>query len=221
MLNGFARMGSLLLLFGVLLALVSTGYSITCTSCTGFNCTAGNITCADSNACSTLYSATVTKDGGNLASFARACTPKDLCNITKSMSYSNVKVKMAIQCCETDGCNPEFRELPPDNETANGVVCRSCRSESSDSCYTDETIECKGNENMCLLQTIKISGIGTGSMSIRGCATKSFCDTTSQSLSVDGINTKSDFFCTSGSVDLHCSLLICVFFSLALLKILS
>ncbi|CAJ0933853.1 unnamed protein product [Ranitomeya imitator] len=51
--------------------------------------------------------------------------------------------------------------VPSRNSTQNGLVCRTCTSPDSTWCYTSDTMQCTGDEDMCILQTTKITDCGS------------------------------------------------------------
>ncbi|KAG8548823.1 hypothetical protein GDO81_024010 [Engystomops pustulosus] len=108
-------------------------------------------------------------------------------------------VKTTVSCCNTDNCDPPALTFPDKNHQKNGKVCRSCVTANSDWCYTSDTIECSGNETMCMLQTTKISGIISLQTALRGCATRSLCDYGVHRIEAGGVRANVEFICTDGS----------------------
>ncbi|XP_077312362.1 phospholipase A2 inhibitor NAI-like [Lithobates pipiens] len=90
-------------------------------------------------------------------------------------------------------------DVPADNPVPNGLKCPSCLSFYSPWCNSSDTMQCTGNENMCLLQTVHIGEAVPQSTAYRGCATKSICDLGNLCYSHNGILTDVRFHCTSGS----------------------
>ncbi|XP_066462071.1 urokinase plasminogen activator surface receptor-like [Eleutherodactylus coqui] len=107
--------------------------------------------------------------------------------------------------------------IPRQSSIPNGVICRSCVSEESTWCYTSDTIQCTGDENMCLLKTTELTG--SVSTAMRGCATKSYCDLSSQSYNTGGSTTNVTITCTSGSISAHKVVLTPTILCLLLLKL--
>ncbi|KAG9469309.1 hypothetical protein GDO78_020867, partial [Eleutherodactylus coqui] len=107
--------------------------------------------------------------------------------------------------------------VPTKSHNPNGVICRSCISAQSTSCYSSDTIRCTGDENMCLLQGTEITGLLSTAM--RGCATKSMCDLGSQSINTGGSTMKFTFACTSGGLSAHKVVLTPAILCLLLLKL--
>ncbi|MEE6481904.1 hypothetical protein FKM82_013060 [Ascaphus truei] len=199
-------MRSLLQVLCVLSTLAATGYSLSCTQCvalSGTSCTGPSITCPANKVCMAAYSVT-TAGGVEISNvFGRNCELQNKCGLSGSVNVPNGKIKMGTSCCTTDNCTPSMPTLPADNDVKNGLTCRTCTSTNSAWCYTTDTMLCTGSENMCLLQSTKITGVLTSTAALRGCATESICKIGRQSESGNGLNIEVDFFCSNGSVDLH------------------
>ncbi|XP_040182762.1 phospholipase A2 inhibitor and Ly6/PLAUR domain-containing protein-like [Rana temporaria] len=212
-------MASLLQVLWVFSALVASGYSLSCTECssTSDSCTGPSVTCLSRSVCGAI--ATESWALGLLVSksYGKSCVPQHQCDKRGSMSLPhNARMKMATSCCETNECTPTLPSMPRDTSGSNGLTCPSCLSADSTSCNTSDTMQCTGDENMCLLQTTKISGHIEGATAVRGCATKSICDFGSQTSSTQGISTEVKFICTNGSTGLqkgfYLPAVICIFF---------
>ncbi|XP_075047320.1 phospholipase A2 inhibitor NAI-like [Mixophyes fleayi] len=214
-------MRSLLGYLCVLSALTATGFSLQCKVCAGNNfgsCTGTTMTCPADNVCGGSRALT-TANGITLTDiFTISCVPKNTCNTPGSISTPNINIKMGTSCCETDNCTPPSPTLPGNTFQPNGVTCRTCTSANSDWCYTEDTIQCIGNENMCLLQTNNIYGSSKLSTALRGCATKSICDFGTKSSTSGGVNTKVSFSCTSGSFALRSSQFVSSVIAIAVAK---
>ncbi|XP_040182763.1 phospholipase A2 inhibitor 25 kDa subunit-like [Rana temporaria] len=212
-------MASLYQIIGVFLGLVAPSYSLSCTQCfsPSNSCTGPSVTCPSGSVCGAAYTESWALGILVSRSYIKSCVPQDECDKTGSMTIpSNGRVKLGTSCCGTDLCTPTLPSLPGDSSVSNGLTCRSCISADSTWCYTSDTMQCTGNENMCFLQTTKISGTTSSSIAMRGCATKSICDLGSQSSSVAGLKTEVKFICTNGSTGLqkgfYLPAVICVFF---------
>ncbi|XP_075462784.1 LOW QUALITY PROTEIN: uncharacterized protein LOC142498161 [Ascaphus truei] len=168
-----------------ILILAWQGYSLSCTVCssTETSCTGPSITCPDNNICVSSYA--VTAAGGiETKIFTRNCEPQTRCGINGSITLPTYK-------------------LPANNNIKNGVTCRTCISADSDYCYTSDTVECTGDEKMCLLQSTKISGSISSKVALRGCATESICNIGSQSASGNGLTTEVITKCSNGNIGLY------------------
>ncbi|XP_044125182.1 phospholipase A2 inhibitor and Ly6/PLAUR domain-containing protein-like [Bufo gargarizans] len=126
---------------------------------------------------------------------------------------------MSSSCCNTDNCTPNTPTLPTISSNPNGLVCRYCASVDSTWCHTDDTVQCTGEQNMCLLQTTHVSGSVSASSAIRGCATKSICDLGSQSASAGGVTTDVKIICTNSGLSVHNIVLTPAIVCLLLLKL--
>ncbi|XP_073457887.1 phospholipase A2 inhibitor gamma subunit B-like [Aquarana catesbeiana] len=212
-------MASLLQILGVLSALVTSGYSLSCTHCasTSDSCTGTSIPCPSGSVCGAKYTETWAQGTVVSKVYEKSCVQQDQCDKKGSMGLpNNGRMKMGISCCTSDQCTPPLPSLPKDSSVFNGLTCRSCMSADSNWCYTSDTMQCTGDENMCLLWTTKASGPITASTAIRGCATKSICDLASQSISVEGAKAETKLICTNGSTGLqkgfYLPIMICIFF---------
>ncbi|XP_068099203.1 phospholipase A2 inhibitor 25 kDa subunit-like [Hyperolius riggenbachi] len=212
-------------IFGILiiLACAASCQSLTCKTCismTSNSCTGPSSTCPSGSVCGALY--TQTRSGGSTVSsiYGMSCTPRRQCSASGSISaYGEIKVKVAAGCCTTDNCIPTLQSSPLDSSNPNGLACRSCFSTGSAVwCDTTDTIQCTGDENMCISQTVKITGSASVSTVFRGCATKSICDIGNQHASSNGLSTDVKIICTSGSPALRYAFYLPALTGLLLLK---
>ncbi|XP_044138563.1 uncharacterized protein LOC122929134 [Bufo gargarizans] len=121
------------------------------------------------------------------------------CNFLGSMRLQQLQIRMGTSCYGNPNCTL-FSALPNENSPLNGLGCPSCLSVNSTWCYTDETIQCRGDETMCLLlHTTQESGSMSTSTTFRGCATMSICDLGSQSQNETGSFTEVKINCTRAS----------------------
>ncbi|XP_073511830.1 phospholipase A2 inhibitor and Ly6/PLAUR domain-containing protein-like [Phyllobates terribilis] len=197
-------MTSLIGILSLFSALAAISNALTCTQCvsTSASCSGSSVTCPSGSTCGSSYTETVV-GGATQVSFIRSCIPPAECNYNGSLSIPQGYVRMGISCCNSDDCTPTTPSLPARSSTLNGQVCRTCISADSTWCYTSDTVQCTGDENMCLLQTTKITGSQSVSTALRGCSTKSICDLGSQSQTVSGMSLKVKFICTSGGRSVH------------------
>ncbi|CAH2318624.1 Hypothetical predicted protein [Pelobates cultripes] len=196
----------------VLSAIVGTGHSLSCVECvssSGTTCLGTTTTCSNGSVCGSQY--TVGKVGSVTTTlFVKACVFQDQCSMNGSITFNEGSTRTGISCCNTDNCTPPVPSLPQLSTQQNGLTCRSCISGTSNWCYTSDTIQCTGNEDMCLLQATTIAGLKTA---IRGCATKSICDLGSQTVT-DTVK----ITCTSGTIGLHSNMFLSAIISFVLLK---
>ncbi|XP_075047321.1 phospholipase A2 inhibitor NAI-like [Mixophyes fleayi] len=214
-------MGSLLGYLCVLSALTATGLSLTCKVCRGNDfdsCSGTNMTCPPDNVCGGSRALTTAHKLKLADVFTIGCVPKHQCNTLGSISTAYRNIKMGTSCCETDYCTPPSPTLPDDDFKPNGLTCQTCVSANSDWCYTDDTFQCIGNENMCILQSTNSYGSSKLSTALRGCATKSICDFGNQSSTSGGVNTKVSISCTSGSFALRSSQFVSSVIAIAVAK---
>uniref|UniRef100_A0A8C5QSE4 UPAR/Ly6 domain-containing protein n=1 Tax=Leptobrachium leishanense TaxID=445787 RepID=A0A8C5QSE4_9ANUR len=92
-------------------------------------------------------------------SYTRECFLQKQCTVEAYMSViANVKSQIGTSCCDTDGCTPPLPKLPAGSTRPNGLVCRTCVSTNSDWCDTYDTVQCSGDETMCILGTTITTG---------------------------------------------------------------
>ncbi|XP_077113479.1 phospholipase A2 inhibitor 25 kDa subunit-like [Ranitomeya variabilis] len=197
-------MSSLIAILGLFLTITAISDALLCTQCmsTSSSCSGDSRTCPSGHVCASQYSET-TVGGERTELLLRVCSPSSECSIKGSISTAQLQLRMAASCCETDNCTPNLPALPTKSTNSNELVCRSCISADSTWCHTPDTVQCTGDENMCLLQSTKISGSASASTAIRGCATKSICDLGSQTSTFAGLTLDVKTVCTSGSNSVH------------------
>ncbi|XP_063798374.1 urokinase plasminogen activator surface receptor-like [Pseudophryne corroboree] len=140
--------------------------------------------CDADQACGVVRTASIANGVTVRDIYAWSCVPNEECNTKGSLSIPDSKIKVATTCCYTDNCTPSTPTLSADSSQPNGLTCRTCLSADSDYCYTEDTVKCNGDENMCILQRNTIIEAKTKrSVVIRGCATKSYCSMGSSSAS--------------------------------------
>ncbi|KAE8594363.1 hypothetical protein XENTR_v10019605 [Xenopus tropicalis] len=189
-------------ILSVLSALAATGYSLSCQTCMSAGstpCQGESLPCPADNACAATYALT-TANGVTVSQvYTLSCAPRSQCDKPGSISIPDGKIKRGTSCCYTDNCTPPTPTLPAVNNQVNGLVCRTCASADSAWCYTSDTMQCTGDEKMCLLQTTEIKGSVSSKVAVRGCATKSICDLGGTSVSSPEFSMDVKFSCTSGS----------------------
>ncbi|XP_069599046.1 phospholipase A2 inhibitor and Ly6/PLAUR domain-containing protein-like [Ranitomeya imitator] len=196
-----------------------TGYALSCTQCTSTTstCTGNSVICSSGQACGTAYTE-IGVGGSTAGTVVRTCALSSECGFIGSMTIQQIKYRMGISCCHFENCAPLTPSLPSRNSTQNGLVCRTCTSPDSTWCYTSDTMQCTGDEDMCILQTTKITGSNPVSTAMRGCATKSICDLGNQYQNIGNVVTEVKIFCTDGGLSVHKVLLTPVIVCLLLLK---
>ncbi|XP_044134624.1 phospholipase A2 inhibitor NAI-like [Bufo gargarizans] len=215
-------MSSLIGILSLLSALAATSYALSCTQCFSkeTTCSGPSITCPSDHQCGSAYTET-TIVGVKSTSLTRSCSPSSQCDLKGSVRIQQGHMRVSTSCCNTDNCAPNTPTYPTTSSNPNGLVCRSCISADSTSCNTDDTIQCTGDENRCILQTTQVSGSASESSAFRGCATKSICDIGSLSTNNEGVTSDVKFICTSGGLSVHNIVLAPAIVCLLLLKLFS
>ncbi|XP_075046787.1 phospholipase A2 inhibitor NAI-like [Mixophyes fleayi] len=207
------RLESLLAFLCILSVLSATGYSLSCKVCMDMFstfCDGPSMVCPADNACASSYTVTTAYGSALSRVFSMSCAPRHQCNMLGSVGVPNGKIKMSITCCYKDDCTPPMPTLPADNSQKNGLTCPTCTSADSTWCYTGDTMQCAGSENMCLLQTTENIAPIKQSVAVRGCATESICSLGTQRVEFGKLKSILTFSCNDGSVGLHSSLLFCI-----------
>ncbi|XP_066465377.1 phospholipase A2 inhibitor and Ly6/PLAUR domain-containing protein-like [Eleutherodactylus coqui] len=197
---------------------ISLGSALWCTECTSRSseCTGNNITCPNGTVCGSTYIKRFRVAENKTTEYlTRNCIDETKCSFNGTVTSRNDHIETGVSCCDTDNCTAPLPTFS-NSFQPNNVTCRSCVSEKSTWCYTSDTIACKGDENMCLLLTTQT---GSASEALRGCATKSICDLSSQS-NIMGSSMKLTFKCTNGGIRLHKVVLSPTIVCLLLLKLL-
>ncbi|XP_066428759.1 urokinase plasminogen activator surface receptor-like [Eleutherodactylus coqui] len=210
-------MTSLIGILSLVSALSATSSALSCTECTSMSssiCSGISTTCSSGSVCGSIYNQVFT-EGVMTEGLVRGCTPLFACNFSGTMSVKERRMGLSISCCSTDDCTPTLPTLLTKSHNPNGVICRSCVSDQSAWCYTSDTVQCAGDENMCFLQTTE----GFFSSTMRGCATRSYCDLGSQSNNNGGSTINATITCTSGGISAHKVVLTPAILCLLLLKL--
>ncbi|XP_040183163.1 phospholipase A2 inhibitor 25 kDa subunit-like [Rana temporaria] len=194
----------------VICCLASTGFCISCKSCwhmLGSQCNGSSVPCSSDQVCVASYTliSTVTSE---TPQYTLSCGSRSQCNANGSLTFNYGKLRTRTSCCDTNDCIPPFPTLPPVSSQKNKLTCRACFSDTSDYCYTGDTIECTGDEMKCGRMARRLSGTVTKNDALRGCATKSYCEIFgSQTSTIQGLNVDSKMFCSDGAPALHVGLL--------------
>ncbi|KAG8541818.1 hypothetical protein GDO81_028196, partial [Engystomops pustulosus] len=199
------------------------GFSLTCIKCINFDgaqCTGSNETCSSGSSCATALSVT-TVGSTNQSTLTRGCVPTNQCNITGSLTFQGGYVRISTSCCDSDVCNATSPTLPARSTQGNGLTCRTCSTETSDYCYTGDTLQCNGNETMCGRLSTILSGDVSMTNAIRGCTTPSVCNFLgTQQTSYGNLKVVVQTYCSSGSVGLQGVFYLSTFMVLLLIKFL-
>ncbi|XP_073727618.1 urokinase plasminogen activator surface receptor-like isoform X2 [Misgurnus anguillicaudatus] len=152
-------------------ALFTGGHSLRCYECLGNmdSCENKEKTCPATD--TTCVSATHVQTSGGHAvkKQSKGCTVTDACTST-SVNFGYYRFTMSTQCCTTDLCNDKY--APDSSNSPNGKQCYYCDGQS---CFSK--LDCLGDEDHCFKAT---KTDGSVSQTVKGCASKSVCDATSQ-----------------------------------------
>ncbi|KAK2872337.1 hypothetical protein Q8A67_022234 [Cirrhinus molitorella] len=144
----------------LLFILFAGGHSFSCHQCSNTSSS-----CNQASQCPTgisnCLSATAT---GNTTVKVKSCAPASCPNGSVNLGIGRV----SSVCCNTDLCNAQDA---PDlsNITPNGKMCYYCDGQSC-----SNTVSCSGSEDRCFNATASMGGQSTV---VKGCASKSICDT--------------------------------------------
>ncbi|XP_038669438.1 urokinase plasminogen activator surface receptor-like isoform X3 [Scyliorhinus canicula] len=127
---------------------------LTCNQCSGMSgtCTFKSSTCKSGTTVCKTTSNTKINGGMTTKRISNSCGP---CSDPVSFNCGSVVISQSSNCCDTDRCNIQI-DTAPLNDTANGLQCRGCFSNSSDSCrVSEQMVKCVGAQNHCM----NVSGI--------------------------------------------------------------
>ncbi|XP_065100316.1 urokinase plasminogen activator surface receptor-like [Paramisgurnus dabryanus] len=151
-------------------ALFTGGHSLKCYECSGEMgfCESKNVTCTGTATCASQT--TVHFTGGTVFKMqSKGCTMTENC-VGTSVNNGVTRTVTSTQCCNTDLCNSV--DAPDSSNSPNGKQCYYCDGKS---CFNK--LNCLGDEDRCLKAT---ATVGSVSETVKGCASKSVCDATSQ-----------------------------------------
>ncbi|KAG8433726.1 hypothetical protein GDO86_012181 [Hymenochirus boettgeri] len=195
-------MSFLLGILYVLSAFAATGYSLSCTTCSSLESTAcegPSMTCLPDNVCGSTHVIATAFGVPVINQFTMSCVPRYHCNGTGSISNSVSKIKVGVSCCHTDNCTSPIPTLPEDSIELNGIVCPSCSVVGSLSCDSTDTVQCTGDENLCVSQATEVTGNTTSRTLFLGCATRSYCDIGTISTTTSNVTVDIRITCTNGT----------------------
>lgn len=177
------------------------GYSLSCSECTDLtNCSGPNVTCTSGSVCVTSYTES-TVGGSKSTRYIRSCTPPSQCDQTGSISTLYGNTKMSTSCCAFDNCSSSILPVPSVSSQPNGVTCPTCQSSSSVWCYKEQTVQCTGNETVCVLYSTNIKG---QSSAIRGCTQPSACNNQTYTIGGQSIVYQSICYCGGNASNTYC-----------------
>lgn len=177
------------------------GYTLSCSECTDLtNCSGPNVTCTSGSVCVTSYTES-TVGGSKSTRYIRSCTPPSQCDQTGSISTLYGNTKMSTSCCAFDNCSSSILPVPSVSSQPNGVTCPTCQSSSSVWCYKEQTVQCTGNETVCVLYSTNIKG---QSSAIRGCTQPSACNNQTYTIGGQSIVYQSICYCGGNASNTYC-----------------
>nr|XP_055035413.1 urokinase plasminogen activator surface receptor-like [Misgurnus anguillicaudatus] len=166
-------------------ALFTGGHSLKCYECSGEvgSCVSRETTCRGYPPATCASVISVQPTGGiEVKKLSKGCEVKEHC-ISGSVNYG--LQRNITKCCNTDLCNRN--EATDYNfNSPSGKQCYYCDGQS---CFN--RVNCLGDEDHCLKTTLTA---GSVSVTLKGCASKSYCDATSEG--TDYIN----FSCCKGNL---------------------
>ncbi|XP_031761772.1 sericin 1-like [Xenopus tropicalis] len=144
---------------------------ISCTECNSSDsssCSGNNVTCPPGYACITHHKVEI-QDGAKTESIVRTCGMQSSCEDSVRKSLPGYTLIDSTTCCYTNNCTPAIKLHS--NQT-NGLTCKTCTAENTDTCDNEQTMECSGDENMCYAELTLLS---ESLQYVYGCATKGIC----------------------------------------------
>ncbi|XP_015261164.1 PREDICTED: phospholipase A2 inhibitor subunit gamma B-like [Gekko japonicus] len=107
----------------------------------------------------------------------RDCHPV---NYTASLPQGGY-IHLEVKCCNKNICNRQIQVPAQKNRPFNGMQCPGCLARipnANESCSSDATVRCRGQENKCISYTggLQAPKFNYDPVSFKGCATKNLCD---------------------------------------------
>ncbi|XP_046905398.1 extracellular matrix protein A-like [Hypomesus transpacificus] len=152
-------------------ALLLTGESLQCLTCTDATCTNPPVTCpSNSSVCqSSTIQSSIVKD----PSVSKSCVEASNCMTPLNVTTTQLSVNLGFAnfrqtqlCCDQDSCNNQTLPVP----SSNGRKCSSCISVLDKVCNTP--VDCVGVEDNC----IHVNVTGAINTVLKGCASSSLCN---------------------------------------------
>uniref|UniRef100_A0A8C2D9V1 Lymphocyte antigen 6 family member M5 n=1 Tax=Cyprinus carpio TaxID=7962 RepID=A0A8C2D9V1_CYPCA len=155
----------------LLFILFTAGHSLSCYECSGQkgSCANQKVKTCPRGFSKCMSTTAVTQVGDSLKVKVKDCAAD-----CASGSMNLGIVKRSSVCCNTDRCN--VRDAPDPSIDSNGKKCYSCDGKNC-----SNTVSCSGSEDHCITSA---ASYGEQSLVVKGCVSKSICDTTT---SVDDV----------------------------------
>ncbi|XP_053355214.1 urokinase plasminogen activator surface receptor-like [Clarias gariepinus] len=171
-----------------------------CASESGSCTTTTSQQCPSDNVCAALiYNFSLSRFIVNIGEI-HGCLPQAVCNphktnpsILETIYSANVGVAkgfLSIFCCESNNCNRISDNKEQDNKP-NGLQCLSCWNPPDKTC--NSSISCAGNQDHCITGTV----INLANLTVKGCASKSFCGANFHNSSLGNVQCCTGNLCNS------------------------
>ncbi|XP_046905809.1 protein RoBo-1-like [Hypomesus transpacificus] len=155
-------------------ALLLTGESLQCVTCTDATCTNPPVkNCSSNDVCHFTTQFTTQSSSMKDPSVNKSCIAASNCMTPLNVTTTQLSVNLGFAnfrqtqlCCDQDSCN----NLTSPVFSPNGRNCSSCSSESDTVCNT--TVNCVEAEDTCI--SIKVTGSFNGVL--MGCASSNLCN---------------------------------------------
>ncbi|XP_034167489.2 phospholipase A2 inhibitor and Ly6/PLAUR domain-containing protein-like [Pangasianodon hypophthalmus] len=148
--------------------LFSEVLSLMCQQCISLGiipCTSTQINCSNQCASATVSVYTSVTKVINVS--MQTCSMPDMC-VNGSLNTGTVNLINSAKCCSTDLCNNETLPALP-QQSPNGMMCYTCDPKGC-----SRALSCVGDQNFCISMSVQQ---GDSTVSMKGCASKSICDT--------------------------------------------
>ncbi|XP_040277084.1 uncharacterized protein LOC120992272 isoform X2 [Bufo bufo] len=192
-------MTSLLKILILISTLTTTSYALSCTQCVSVfssTCSGDKVTCPFGSFCGSINMEIII-GGFPINLLIRDCMASPDCDLKASMSINYGQVKRVTSCCDTDNCTPTIPAFSAKSSKPNGVVCRIPAPSGLSNWFSNaNTIQCRGDEDVCVLQKSKLSGSTSISIDTRACGTRTICDLSDHLYDFDGISVEFQYICS-------------------------
>ncbi|KAK2872356.1 hypothetical protein QQF64_018046 [Cirrhinus molitorella] len=180
----------------LLFILFATGHSFSCYECmdlTG-SCANQNVKTCPSGSSKCMSLTTVTQVGDISAKVKTKLCAADCASGSMNLGMG----RTSFLCCNTDRCN--IQDAPDPSNVPNGKKCYSCDEKSC-----SNILSCSGSEDRCFTAT---GGFG-GQSTVKGCVSKSICDSQASVKDVQGASCCEGNLCNSAQSVTQSFLFLC------------